>query len=276
MPRKFAVEKTFKMGTSKKTEGENHHKANQGFPDSISLSYFLPHYVRRKRKFTPSIFFGRNVVFSTLVLIVGIQYGTAQNKTETEKKFIVVLDAGHGGHDTGAIHTDGYYEKEINLLVAKYTKIYLEKFAPAIKCVLTRNDDTFLPLKRRSLYAKYLHADLFVSIHCNHNPNRSAEGMEIYIQNTSKKEAQPNLRKAVRFGLILDRVIEDKLNYKSRGVLRENFQVLRESISHTPSVLVELGFFSNANESDYLISKKGIKGLSLTLTKSIIEYFEHI
>ena len=200
-------------------------------------------------------------------------FGQFYVETETEK-YTVVIDAGHGGHDSGTIDKNGRYEKNINLYVAKFVKLYLNKYAPEIKVVLTRDEDVFLPLKRRPLYAKISRADLFVSLHCNHNPNSYAQGAEIYLQNTSRENAKFNLRLAAKFGLILDRNLEQKLNYKSRGVLRSNLQVLRESISYVPSVLVEMGFFSNNDESSYLNSKKGIKGISLSVTKSIIDYFE--
>lgn len=191
-----------------------------------------------------------------------------------EPKFTVVIDAGHGGHDSGTIDQNGRYEKDINLYVAKFVKVYLNKYAPDIKVILTRDKDVFLPLERRPLYAKISRADLFISLHCNHNPNSHAQGAEIYIQNTSREEAQINLRMAMRFGVILNHNLEQKLNYQSRGILRSNLQVLRESISYVPSVLIEMGFFSNMDESSYLNSKKGIKGISLSVTKSIMDYFE--
>lgn len=189
------------------------------------------------------------------------------------QKFTVVIDAGHGGHDTGTIDKNRRYEKDINLYVAKFVKVYLNKYAPEIKVILTRDEDVFLPLERRPLYAKISNADLFISLHCNHNPNSHAQGAEIYIQNTDVESAQFNLRLAVRFGLVLDRNLEQKLNYRSRGILRSNLQVLRESISYVPGVLVEMGFFSNEAESSYLNSMKGIKGISLGITKSIMDYF---
>ncbi|WP_421805768.1 N-acetylmuramoyl-L-alanine amidase family protein [Flagellimonas sp.] len=216
----------------------------------------------------------------TLMLAIGvvIMVGTKLNGqafyVEHEPKYTVVIDAGHGGHDSGTIDKNGQFEKDINLYVAKFIKVYLNKYAPDIKVILTRDEDVFLPLERRPLYAKISSADLFISLHCNHNPNSHAQGAEIYIQNTDRESAQFNLRLAIRFGLILDRNLERKLNYKSRGILRSNLQVLRESISYVPSVLVEMGFFSNVDESDYLNSMKGIKGISLSLTKSIMDYFE--
>ena len=216
-------------------------------------------------------------VVTILVLSLGTElFGqdfSLAHMEKNEKKYTVVIDAGNGGHDTGTIDQNGRNEKDINLFVAKFVKLYLNKYAPEIKVILTRDSDVFLPLKRRPLYAKISGADLFVSLHCNHNPNSIAQGAEIYLQKTDRENVKFNLRLAAKFGLILDQNLEQKLNYKSRGVLKSNLQVLRESISYVPCVLLEMGFFSNQEESSYLNSKKGIKGISLTVSKSIMDYF---
>ena len=206
-------------------------------------------------------------------LILALEVSNAQlDNLKKEPIFTVVVDAGHGGHDPGTHDGKGRYEKNINLYVAKFIRYYMKKYAPEIKVVLTREEDVFLPLGRRPLYAKISDANLFVSLHCNHNPNKVSNGAEIYIQNTTRESAKFNLKKAVKFGLILEENLEEKLNYRSRGILMKNFQVLRESIDFVPSVLVELGFFSNNAESSYLNSNKGIQGLSLAITKSIMKY----
>lgn len=274
------------MGTKEKKAGEKHHTPNHALRDSISLSYFFSRSASKKRKLTLVKYFNANTIkttwnfewnifFSVIMLSTFLSKMEAQMTQEPiTKKFTVVIDAGHGGYDSGTIDQNGRKEKNINLYVAKFVRLYLKKYAPEIKVILTRDQDVFLPLRRRPLYAKVSDADLFISLHCNHNPNGSAEGAEIYLQDTSREEAILNLRKAIRFGLILDKNLEQKLNYKSRGILRSNLQVLRESISFVPSVLVEMGFFSNLDESSYLNSQKGIKGISLSVTKSIIDYFE--
>lgn len=215
----------------------------------------------------------RILLFSTFFILVTKGSNAQFDNLDTEQKFTVVIDAGHGGHDSGTHDGKGRYEKNINLYVAKFVKYYMQKYADDIKVVLTRNKDVYLPLERRPLYAKISGADLFVSLHCNHNPNKASNGAEIYIQNTARESAKFNLKRAMNFGLILQDNLEEKLNYKSRGIMMQNFQVLRESIDFVPSVLVELGFFSNNAESSYLNSNKGIQGLALAITKSIMEYF---
>lgn len=196
-----------------------------------------------------------------------------QLSAQTSSEFIVVLDPGHGGHDNGTSTKSNIKEKNINLYIAKFIKLNIEEFSSNINVVLTRENDTFITLKKRPLYARVLNADLFISIHCNHNSNSKAEGLEIYIQSTGVNN-KINVSKIKRFANILNEVTKKKLNYKSRGIKYENFSVLRNSINYIPSTLIELGFFSNKNEADYIVSQKGINGLSLAISKSIIEYFK--
>ncbi|TXN37701.1 N-acetylmuramoyl-L-alanine amidase [Flagellimonas hymeniacidonis] len=264
---------------------EKYHTPNHALRDSISLSLFFSRYALKKRKLTKLESFLSSLNLSRYLnkisihffwsIFLGVSFsGMAQNGNYVNEKIVVVIDAGHGGYDSGTMDGNGHLEKNINLYVAKYVKFYLKKFSPEIKVVLTRDQDVFLSLDRRSVYPKVVGADLFISLHCNHNPNSRAEGVEIYVQNTTKESVQTNLKKAIVFGNILDRNMVEKLGYKSRGILRNNYQVLRESISFTPGILIEMGFFSNKDESQYLNSRKGINGLSLAITKSIMDYFE--
>ena len=96
----------------------------------------------------------------------------------------VVIDAGHGGHDPGAIGPSGLKEKEVNLRIAKALKKKLDtegKQFGITKVYLTRSTDKFIPLEERTGIAKKLGADLFISIHCNAARNRQANGIETYI-----------------------------------------------------------------------------------------------
>jgi N-acetylmuramoyl-L-alanine amidase len=212
--------------------------------------------------------------FFILFLTLPLLCYSLQKKENNNKKYIVVLDPGHGGFNNGTISKNNIKEKDLNLFVAQFSKYYLEQYSKNVEVVLTRNKDVFIPLKKRPLYAKISKADLFISIHCNHNPNIYANGLEIYIQNNKKNELFLNTKKAENYATILNKIVTEKLDYKSRGIKYDNFSVLRNSIEFVPSVLIELGFFSNKNEEKYLTSKKGINGLSLAIAKSIIKYFE--
>jgi len=209
------------------------------------------------------------IVIYILILLFSFSHTCAQ-----ERKYTVVIDAGHGGFDPGTNTKSGIKEKDINLYVAKFIALNIEEIYPEINVILSRENDIFIPLKKRPLYAKILDADLFISIHCNHNKKTYAKGLEIYIQNGVKVKGSEHQKRAENYGRILNKVITQKLNYPSRGIKYENFSVLRNSIEFVPSVLIELGFFSNEEEAKYLTSKKGINGLSLAIAKSINLYFD--
>src|SRR5438552_14568480 len=83
---------------------------------------------------------------------------------------VIVLDAGHGGKDAGAIGTNGYFEKQATLAIVRTLGALIEKEIPGVKVVYTRKDDRFIELYRRGEIANELHAKLFISVHCNSTP----------------------------------------------------------------------------------------------------------
>ena len=96
------------------------------------------------------------------------------------KDFIVVIDAGHGGKDPGAIGLNGVYEKNVVLQIAKKLKDKINQRA-GMRALMTRGGDTFIPLKERVKIASRSKADLFISIHANANMRRSMTGSSVYI-----------------------------------------------------------------------------------------------
>ena len=111
------------------------------------------------------------------------------NNNENVKK-VVVIDAGHGGHDPGAIGYSGVYEKTITLAVAKELKRLLDKEGK-YNVFLTRSTDTFIPLRDRFQIARKHNADLFISLHADSATNRNAKGLSVYTlsETASDKEA---------------------------------------------------------------------------------------
>ncbi|MBE9547339.1 MAG: N-acetylmuramoyl-L-alanine amidase [Proteobacteria bacterium] len=196
----------------------------------------------------------------------------------------VVIDAGHGGFDSGAVGKAGLKEKDVTLDLAKRLHQRLQR-SGGIKSFLTRTGDYYVPLSERTVIANQYHADLFISIHINANKNRDARGSETYFcsERASSKEAArvAALENAVlkydtpfkkRRGYIdIEEILfqfERKLYWsesgkfargfqkrfgqylplKSRGVHSANFYVLRKA--KMPSILLETGFISNPrNES---------------------------
>jgi N-acetylmuramoyl-L-alanine amidase len=126
---------------------------------------------------------------------------------------IVVLDPGHGGHDPGAIGKKGLQEKDVVLDIALKVREILSK-EPNLEVILTRDKDVFIPLEERSLIALKHKADLFVSVHANASPNRTARGIETYLQNwTNEEEA---IRVAARENYISVKRMREKLaQYKN-------------------------------------------------------------
>lgn len=224
-----------------------------------------------------------------------------------KNKFVVVLDAGHGGNDPGNMG-NGYKEKEIALNIVLTVGKSLEKH-PNIKVIYTRKTDVFVPLRDRAKVANDADADLFVSVHCNSH-HSSAHGTETFVLGLhenqrnfeiAKKENEvifmeddyethydgfdPNAPESF-IGLTLmqeeyldqstqlARLVQDNftktLNRNDRGVKQAGFWVLHNT--YMPSVLVETGFLTYKPEGAYLNSAKGQNEVSLSIYKGVMDY----
>jgi len=152
------------------------------------------------------------------------------------------LDPGHGGFDPGAVGVNGCHEKNINLTVCLNLAAKLKK--AGIKAVLTREVDSTVSLAERVHIANEAGCDFFLSLHCNSALNREAHGTETCCYKLGHKGEQ--LAKAIQGALV------DSLQSKDRGAKQANFYVLRNT--KMPAALVELGFLSNHDEADLLIT----------------------
>ncbi len=160
------------------------------------------------------------------------------------RKLTIVIDAGHGGHDPGAI---GKFTKEKDnvLRVALRLKSILE--AAGHNVILTRSTDVFLSLSERAAKAGAWGADIFLSLH-NNSAVSSASGFETFIFNGSTvSKASVTLQKAVHTA------IANKIGIHDRGMKRGNFAVLRETTM--PAVLIEYAFISHKDDEQMLINK---------------------
>ncbi len=230
---------------------------------------------------------------------------TAQ-KAAQKKAFTVVIDAGHGGHDPGAMGKLTQ-EKKLNLEVSQRLEQQIKLHHPDVKVVMTRKNDVFLTLQQRADIVNKNNADLFICIHTNAAENRNVTGTETFVLGVDKM--QSNLDVAMRenavmlleddyqttyegfdpnsvdsyimFELMQDQYIDQSLNFATlvqhqftdigrsdRGVRQAGFWVLHKSAC--PSVLIEMGFISNINEEKYLASDKGKEDI----TNSIYQAFE--
>ena len=232
-------------------------------------------------------------------------------KNDTQKPFVVVLDAGHGGKDSGNIG-NGFVEKDIVLDVTLQIGKILEK-VPGIKVVYTRKTDVLIDLYRRGPIANEVDADIFVSIHCDAFTNQ-AYGVGTFVMgvdksgknlNTAKKENEviflednyeeryagfdPNrpesligltlmqeeyLDQSINLAGLIQSNIVNNLKRKDRSVRSAPFWVLHSS--YMPSVLVELGFLTNKKEGPYVNSKKGRRELATQVANGILMYKKNI
>lgn len=217
----------------------------------------------------------------------------------TKKILTITLDAGHGGHDSGA-RGFGKLEKEIALEVVLKLAENLKRDH---KIILTRNDDTFIPLNERPEIGNRHNTDLFVSIHLNASNNPDANGAEIFY---FSKESNPYTKKLIEFeesydknttnnGSLINQILGDffinrtkeksaklaeyilnnysyNMNLRRRGIFGANFAVLRGSES--ASMLIELGFITNSSDLLKLVSEAGQEQAVILIADAIREQFE--
>ncbi len=231
-------------------------------------------------------------------------YGEEPYKIQT-----VVIDAGHGGKDPGALGKKAK-EKDIVLAIALKTGKYIQENIPDVKVIYTRATDEFIPLERRAQIANENKADLFISIHANWNKNAKAYGAETYAMGLHTNEM--NLEVAMKenavityeedytskyagydpassesfiiFNFLQNTHLEQSLQFAThvqdqfrerarridRGVRQAGFLVLWQTTM--PSVLIETGYISNANEEEFLRTEHGQDLLASAIFRAFRDY----
>ena len=213
----------------------------------------------------------------------------------------VVIDAGHGGKDPGAIGVTGLQEKDVTLRLAR--KIRSELRRKGYKVILTRDSDTFIPLEERTAIANTKNGDLFLSLHANAAPNRQAHGVETYylsLATTPEERAAAALENAVssmqlsalqdilsdlmknskvkesqKMATVIQRNTVKGLRHshgqvKDLGVKKAPFIVLIGA--NMPSVLLEVGFVSNRQEEKRLRSANYLTSLARHISQGVDQY----
>lgn len=247
----------------------------------------------------PSTF---TIVTSTLAVAPS---ATPVKKTEPEKKKIrLVIDAGHGGDDPGAIGPNGSREKDINLNIALETARLLKEDGN-FEVILTRDSDVFIPLAERTNLANEKKAELFISIHCNAAFKKSTRGFEIYflsekasdpeaaateilensvVELEKKKLVKKSKVQEILWALVVNEFINEsselcsfmtgeippRLQTENRGVRQAGFYVLRGA--QMPAVLVECGYLSNPGEEAKLRQKYYQQQISDGIYNAILKY----
>ena len=165
----------------------------------------------------------------------------AQTWTPRSNSGLVVIDPGHGGRDPGAVSYLGYYEKEVNIQIARRLSAILQR--RGIQVIMTRQGDTFVELEERAAIANRAGANLFVSIHADSNGDRIHQGFTIYIAR-SASEASRRLGRSIENAL-------SRTGIPSKGLRTADYRVLVQT--SCPAVLVETGFLSNPSEAAMLL-----------------------
>lgn len=202
----------------------------------------------------------KNVSFIFLLLKMCIIFGQVKS---IQKR--ILIDVGHGGKDSGAIGINGIQEKDIVLKIAMEILSINKQLENPLDIYLTRYNDTLISLSDRTKLAKALNADIFISLHCNHSDNPNARGIEVYIGENESQYSKESILLAFQF----QAEFKKKLGFESRGVKFANFQVLRETVNYCPSILLELGFLSNTDESSYFMKLQHIRLMALVILRVI-------
>lgn len=203
------------------------------------------------------------LTFLIALLCIGGQVGESQ-----AKRFLVVIDAGHGGWDPGAIGSYGTREKDVTLTIARFIRL-LGLYDDEISIVLTRSDDRYVPHRERTDLANRLKADLFVSIHANAHPRSSAaNGIEVLVHNDTGLRTYPQNRE---LALLLQRRLTRTLNVTDRGIKHQRLFI---RWAEMPAVLIETGFLTNPTEELKLRSVSYQWTVAETIFSAIKEYLQ--
>jgi N-acetylmuramoyl-L-alanine amidase len=248
-----------------------------------------------------------------LLIILSFCVSDLQDLLASDKTWVIVIDAGHGGKDPGALGSISR-EKDITLAIALKTGEYLENNLKNVKILYTRKSDSFVELRDRAEYANKNKADLFISVHANWAGTKSIRGTETYIMGLAKDEQ--NLEVAIKENEVI--LLEDDFSTKyegfdpkstesyimftsmqnifqeqstglasnvqsqfksragriDRGVKQAGFWVLY--MTTMPSVLIETGFITNSDEEKYLVSKEGQDFIASAIFRAARDYINDV
>jgi N-acetylmuramoyl-L-alanine amidase len=243
--------------------------------------------------------------------IAGLLLLTFFNISEAQEYKIkrVVIDAGHGGYDSGCLGSKTK-EKDIALAISLKLGAYIEKNFPNVKVIYTRKTDVFVELYKRAKIANDSKADLFICIHCNANPSKNPYGAETYVMGLHKSQANLEVAQKENASILLEdkyennydgfdpnsteayiifslyqnayldqslilatkvqQQMKDKVGVLDRGVKQAGFLVLWKTAM--PSILVETGFLSNLKDEQFLNSAKGQESIASGIYRAFKQY----
>ena len=253
------------------------------------------------------------IVILFFLFITSSTLSSSANGTKDEKYRVIVIDAGHGGKDPGALGSRSR-EKDITLAIALKTGEYIQQNIKNVTVIYTRKDDSTVDLRDRPKIANKANADLFISIHANWANSRNVKGAETYIMGHAKDQA--NLEVAMNENAVMlreddystkyegfdpkssesyimfsltqkvfqeqstdlaskiQKQFRERVNRNDRDVKQAGFWVLYNT--KMPSVLVETGFITNLDEEKYLNSKEGQDYLASSIFRACRDYLNEI
>lgn len=249
-------------------------------------------------------------MYKKISLILAVLCMLALSPLAANSRFTLVIDAGHGGHDAGALGAISK-EKNINLAVALRFGKYVEQNMPDVRVVYTRKTDVFIPLHERANIANRANADLFISVHTNALPaGKIARGFETYTlgmhrakdnldvamrensvismekgyqqtyQGFDPKSSESyiifefiqgkNMERSVELARMIQRSVCDGANRPDKGVHQAGFLVLRET--SMPSCLIELGFITTPDEENLLNNDGRVDDIAKGIYEAFAKY----
>ena len=274
-----------------------------------SNTRFLSNFVKNYKQFKLQRY-GFFMNYKLIFFIIIVSFFSCDVMAQANKIQTVVIDAGHGGKDPGAVGSKAK-EKNVTLAVAKKTGEYIKKKYPDVKVVYTRSTDVFVELMERARIANRNNADLFISIHCNSVAKSPATaGVETYVMGEHRNSANLNVAKrenasilyesnaeadyggfdpnsteayiafsfiqseykqhSLELAELIQNELVDKAKRKDRGVQQAGFLVLYKTAM--PSVLVELGFITNQQDEAFMMSADGQDYLASAIYRAFCTY----
>lgn len=248
------------------------------------------------------------VIFSLLLLGLIFSSFTTGKMTPRYQIRTIVIDPGHGGHDSGCLGSSSQ-EKHVALAVSLKLGALIEKHFPEVKVIYTRTTDVFVELHERAAIANRNKADLFICIHCNSGPS-AAFGAETFVMGLHKtadnlavakrenssilleKDYQTNydgfdpnspeaniifslyqntfINQSLHFASLVQKQFEHNSGRFNRGVKQAGFLVLFRTAM--PSVLIELGFLTNRSDEQFLASPRGQESMAQSILNAFRDY----
>lgn len=192
------------------------------------------------------------------------QFNLEDENITQEKKYVVYIDVGHGGTDSGYKTKDGVTEKDLDLQISKLVSSRLSSQGD-VSVILSRNTDTNLSNSERVEDSNKQNADIFISIHMTGNDDPTAQGVQTFYRVGANDASD-------EFATLVQKSVVAYVNLKDRGAIPFTFDVLKDN--NMPAILIQCGFLSNPEEEKKLIDPKFQKDLAEGIAQGILSFLD--